>query len=493
MAHPQSYERYHRLKRFHFSIQALLVIVLMVGLNYCASQYYWRLPISSQYSTTLSAETVARLDQMEPREPIKITVSLTPRSQESYQEELFRYVDRLLKEYAHYANHGRGKKIELRLIHPFKDRREFESLKNEYGMDGTQWVLLEYGNEYRVLEERDLAVVQEGELMALRSEQSITKAMISLTQLGTKRIYFTVGHGEMLLDGLSPLRGLSELRQILELRNFELRSIDLAEFEDVPEDADLIVVAGPLGPFNNEDAEKLRRYLDQAAGRLLLFLNPGIEHGLDNLLQEWGLRTEDMVLIEKGEETLSLSGDLRIRRFAPHPITDTLIANELVVSASLLRPVSEDFNRPVDERLKIYPLMLSSPESWAERAWRNRSSPSFDERTDFKGPLVLAVAAERNASPFLGLEVLGGRLTVLGSSDLIANHQMAQVGNQYLIIHTIDWNIDKGSLLGLAPEPLERFQLSLSAQKQWKIAFAFLSVPLVVLLAGALVSLIRYR
>ena len=67
--------------------------------------------------------------------------------------------------------------------------------------------------------------------------------------------------------------------------------------------------------------------------------------------------------------------------------------------------------------------MGSSPSSWAERDYRfnKASARQFNPNRDLKGPVSIAVAAQRNAGSKMGLKISGGRIVVFGNSDFISN------------------------------------------------------------------------
>ena len=54
-------------------------------------------------------------------------------------------------------------------------------------------------------------------------------------------------------------------------------------------------------------------------------IEPGAKHGLDDLLFEWGILADDAIAVETSRNSQIEGGDLLIRRFAPHPITNELL------------------------------------------------------------------------------------------------------------------------------------------------------------------------
>jgi len=81
--------------------------------------------------------------------------------------------------------------------------------------------------------------------------------------------------------------------------------------------------------------------------------------------------------------------------------------------------------------------------------------------------------------------VRGGRLVVFGSGDLIANARIANVGNQSVFLNAVNWTVDQDTQLNIPARPIERFQLSLSANDLAKLRYTLLfALPGVAALLG---------
>ena len=93
-----------------------------------------------------------------------------------------------------------------------------------------------------------------------------------------RNAYFTVGHGERNEKGDSERPATARIKgfeALLRAQNFTVKPLGLAEGlgQEVPTDADLVVVAGPQLPFRRSEEDALGRYLDQG-GNLMAFLEP---------------------------------------------------------------------------------------------------------------------------------------------------------------------------------------------------------------------------
>ncbi len=90
--------------------------------------------------------------------------------------------------------------------------------------------------------------------------------------------YLTTGHGELTdasRTGQEPGRVGTIAKTLLTKQNYLVKDLGLAQGlgNEVPEDADIVIVLGPSEPFATEEISSLKRYADRG-GKLLLALDP---------------------------------------------------------------------------------------------------------------------------------------------------------------------------------------------------------------------------
>ncbi len=91
--------------------------------------------------------------------------------------------------------------------------------------------------------------------------------------------YLTVGHGELNDPNKGkpedPAHSVSIARTLLQKQNFTLKDLGLAQglANEVPDDADVVLVLGPSDPFGTEEISALQRYADRG-GHLFIALDP---------------------------------------------------------------------------------------------------------------------------------------------------------------------------------------------------------------------------
>jgi ABC-type uncharacterized transport system involved in gliding motility auxiliary subunit len=284
-------------------------------------------------------------------------------------------------------------------------------------------------------------------------------------------------------------RGLSGIRDELRQRNFDIASLDLNLTRKIPDDAALIIAAGPQGRLQPFEEEMLRNYLTTRAGRLILMLQPGFSHGLENLLFDWGIIVQDNVIFDPDPNSITENYDLRLWRFGrdeASKITDNLINNSMSVIVGPTRSVSDDLGRSPDDGLRVKKLIATSPSAWGESSYRIKTVPfAYTPGQDLKGELGVMVISERLKPANLPLSVRGGRLAVIGTADLVTNDRIITVGNLNLFLATVNWTIDRDTQLNIPVRPIQRFQLSLSAEELVRLRLGLLlGLPGLVALIG---------
>lgn len=475
------FSRMRWLKYINFSFQLLLLGLLLVLLNYCGAHFFKRRDISASQGNTLSLATVEHLQKL--KTPIKVIALLTaeenPQAQQ-VQEDL----RRLLRKYEYASSNNPAGKIQAEFVDPFRQNKRAQELTNFYKLSKDNTLLLSCGDRVKEILLSDLYEVKKGNIRSFRGEYMLTKAIVDLSQLASKKIYFLQGHGEMSPLEVHPSRGLSELAKLLQFQNYEWDTLDLTENRQIPEDADLLIVASPQVPFLNYEVQQLNLYLAKRGGSLLVLLSATKDHGLEGLLYQWGIRADNQIVVDVGDDFQSKSGDFLIRRFLPHPITQKLIDYQLGLVWGLARPILQDLGAPKTVGLQTVSLIASSDQSWAKSIDRQDTSLEYNPSRDLKGPLSLAMVAERKVSEMDALQIESGKLIVMGNADFVSNHKLNILGNALCITHTVNWCCDKNYALDIPSQSVDSIHLVLSKRELKSLGLKLAILPIILGLLG---------
>ncbi|MBN1309769.1 MAG: Gldg family protein [Anaerolineae bacterium] len=101
-------------------------------------------------------------------------------------------------------------------------------------------------------------------------ERTMSSALVRVLSGEARKLYMITGHGERSTDDYSGT-GFSQIGSLLGNVGFEIESLNLLEKGSVPEDASMVVVAGPTAQFSAIEVEALKAYLDSGGKALFMF------------------------------------------------------------------------------------------------------------------------------------------------------------------------------------------------------------------------------
>ena len=471
------------IRTLNLVLQAVLFLTFVGGLNYLAGSHAWRFDLTRYRRYSLSAETLSYLRELS--RPVHIVVTSDGRQRDDPE------VQGLLREYVYATEANPAGQVTVEYVDIYEDRRKTE----KYGIERAGIVLLLCGDKRRALTAADLYRAENKVLKSFVGEQAVTDAILDVSNPTRKKIYFLVGHAELRPDDVDPARGLSMVRDELRLRNYDVETLELAETGKIPADAALLVSVAPQDPYTPFEQEVLRKYLDAQAGRLILFVAPNTQPGLrDLLIDDWGVLVDDDLLIDLGSDNLTEDGDLIVRAYAKHPITQLLLDYKELLRIGYARSVRPLPGRPAEAGLTVVTLAATSTTAWGELDYRQRGIQPFTSGIDIKGlpqmeppdRLGVAVASEKVAvRGSLPYSVPGGRIVVVGTGDMISNARITNRASEELFLGAVNWTVGRDTALNVPSRPIDRFQLSLSAGDLARMRYTLmLALPGIAALLG---------
>ncbi|MCC6905421.1 MAG: Gldg family protein, partial [Anaerolineae bacterium] len=109
-------------------------------------------------------------------------------------------------------------------------------------------------------------------------ERNMTSALVQVFIGDARQVFYLTGHGERDFDGFTP-EGFSSAKDILTRGVFQLEPLNLATTGlTVPENAELLIIAGPVTQFSAAEVEAVKAYLD-TGGKVLFLADPGSNAG----------------------------------------------------------------------------------------------------------------------------------------------------------------------------------------------------------------------
>lgn len=249
----------------NMGVLILMAVALLVAINFVGARHRATFDFSSSHVNSISEQSIKILSLLDSELKVKFFYKTgADRAEEN--KKIFR---ELVKHYQDVSS-----KVELEIA----EINERPKLAAEYGANkGAGEAFVEYkGNKNRIEN---------------HTEQDFTNAIIKLTRKEKKNIYFLEGHNERSIDDEKSELSLFGFRQMLEKNSFNVKKLTLAIALKVPDDAHVLVVAGPTQQFQAAEVKAIEDYLVRG-GNLFLLLDIKENLGLSDLLHKLGLEQE---------------------------------------------------------------------------------------------------------------------------------------------------------------------------------------------------------
>jgi gliding motility-associatede transport system auxiliary component len=440
-------------------VSIAVVLGILVAINYIGTRQNkrWDLTANQQFSLSDQSRTVVgKLDS-----PMQVQVFAQEPQFSRYQEKIKEY------EYA-------SKKISTEYIDPEKK----PSAAKQNNVDRIPTIIFNYkGRSERVNAD---------------GEQDLTNAIIKVVSGQQRKVYFTQGHGER--DTTNSERdGYNIVVTALGRENYTVDKIAIAQAGSIPDDAAVVVVAGPKVDFFAPEVEALKKYLDKQ-GKLLLELDPpdkADSPALTNMIalaHDWGIQVGNNVVVDVSGMGRMIGTDASVPVVAPpypaHKITERFGMITAFPLAREASPVSGGVNGHTAQSF-----IETGPRSWAEtdlKTLLSSGAVSLDEgKGDKKGPIALGSAVSASSAPpappkpgETEAPKPETRLAVIGDSDFAANGTLGVPGNRDLFMNTIGWLSQQDNLISIRPKEPDDRRITLTATQESNIFWlSLLIVP----------------
>jgi hypothetical protein len=456
-----------RLWRYAVLLPALAGLTgLTVAVNYLAFRYDRRWDLTNTRQHTLTGATVHFLSQLKDNvELIAFYVGLPPK----YLEDLFGEYERLS-----------GGKIKASIVDPLVEIGYAAQFGNVISGKEKKAIVRSSGGR------KDVDFTN-----APLTEEQVTNAMMRVTR-EERRIYFLAGHGEYNISSGED-KGLKTLAQLLAKNNMESKQLLLAAHGRIPDDCDVLVIAGPGEHLPAGEEQMIQDYLKRGGDALFL-----VEHtlittpekiltedefkknpSLNSLLAPWGVRIADDVVVDLASHASGDVGSPATRNYMPHEA----IVKDLDYTF-YVRPRSISILGNRRSTVKVAPLVLtaSAEKSWGES---NRNLVvKYDRFLDRTGPVPIAfVMAETKEEG----DTSDTRLAVFTDADFLSNAFIDQYSNAEMGFNVINWLSELDYQVFIDHKDARVEQLDLTSRQKRMVAVILWTMPVFIAAGGTIV------
>jgi ABC-type uncharacterized transport system involved in gliding motility auxiliary subunit len=432
-------------------VSIIVFLAILVAVNYLGTRQNKRWDLTANQVYSLSDQTIRILKEL--KEPVVVSVF----EQQDRQEPL---KDRL-DEYQYQTT-----KLTTEFIDPDRDPARASAAK----IESVPTLLVQYqGRTERV---------------SSANEQELTNALIKVVTGTTRKVYFTQGHGEK--DIASTERtGLSTAVESMKQDNFAVDSLILIQQKAIPDDATVVVIAGPTTDFFAPEIDALNTYVAKG-GKVMVLMDPLMKGPaqplLAQFLTDWGIRAgTDVILDPSSGQVIGTDASVTVAaEYPPHAITQGFRVVTAYPLARSMTPIEGGSNSHTAQ-----PLVNTGQQSWAEADLAGlaaaKGQVEFNaDKGDKQGPITIGAAVSApatvtppsaNASPDSpdSAPKPETRIVAIGDSDFAANTAIGLPGNRDFFVNTLNWLSQQENLIAVRPRQPEDRRLTMTADAQNRI------------------------
>lgn len=348
--------------------------------------------------------------------------------------------------------------------------------------DGTVYnnsLVVECGEKYRYISYADIYLTDVdyttySYVYSFDGEGAITSAIDYVISEELPLLYVLEGHGEAQLP--------DELQTQIEKANMELASFSLLTADEIPEDADGLIIYAPASDISETEAEMLTDYLDNG-GKLMVLASPTEDGTLTNLasvLEHYDIHLTDGLVLEADRGYYAFGSPLvLLPEIESTEITDPLIEARYYA----IFPLAQGMD--VSES---YADVLLSTSNTAFSKVDGLYMETYDkEEDDIDGPFALAVSVDTDN---------GGQLVWFGSAYFLEEpyNSYSSGANLDLTMNALSSLIGERDAISIRSKSLGYNYLTISDStasflKTWSIAV----LPGVFVLYGIMTIIDRRR
>ena len=289
-------------------------------------------------------------------------------------------IENLLSKYESLSDHIKVVKKNPDVYPTFAEQYTNETVQNNS-------LVVECGDRSRFIGYDDI-YIQEADIYSYTystsfdGEGAITSAIDYVVTDDLPQLYVLEGHGEQELP--------QNFKEQIEKENIETNTLSLLTVDEVPEDADAILIYGPSSDLSEEEVDMLYEYAEDG-GKLMVIAGPtedGILENLYSLLENYDVETCEGIVVEGNRDNYTMQPYVLLPEMSSHEITDSLIEENYYPNM----PISQGMIIN-DESGAVTPLLTTSSESFSKIAGYDLTTYEKEEE-DVDGPFAVALSID---------------------------------------------------------------------------------------------------
>jgi ABC-type uncharacterized transport system involved in gliding motility auxiliary subunit len=330
------------------------------------------------------------------------------------------------------------------------------------------------------------------------SEESLSNAIASVSR-APRTVYFLIGHGEYSSSNQEYV-GLSKFKKLLADNNIYSKNLMLGISQAIPEDCDVLIIAGPKNQLSSNEERLIVDYLKKGGDALFL-----IEHtlvttpdkplseeqlrsnpSLNSILNQWGLDIQSDIVVDLTNHVGGDVGSPATKNYQPHKALTAGLDYTFYVRPRSIRVLPQ---RDPNIKHAIIVSTASTENSWAET---NRTLDiQFDPSTDTAGPVpfsYVVIDEKKTANPEHN-KTSDTRLIVFTDADFLTNVYINQYSNAQLGLNLVNWLAELDNKTFVSEKEIKVERLDLTSKQKRQVIVILVLLPFFIVIMGVVVWL----
>lgn len=284
-------------------VAVALVILLNVIVSVIGDRVNMKFDLTPEGNFEISDDTKAYLSSL--NENVEICTTVDEMLFQTTENIYYRQAYEVLKKYALNSDRIAVNFVDMTVNPTYveKYKQHYSGSINEYSVI----IFNERSNRIKVISVNDLFNTEinyytmSQNIVSSKAEQVLTSSLMYVTDPDPKTAVY--------LDVITQSTSGGNITDMLESNGFDITVVD-PNTEEIPMDADLIVINSPLNDFSEDLIEKLYAFMenDGSYGKNMLYLASVYQNptpNIDAFLAEWGIKIGDGIVGETNTQNLA--------------------------------------------------------------------------------------------------------------------------------------------------------------------------------------------
>lgn len=306
------------------------------------------------------------------------------------------------------------------------------------------------------------------------AEGQITSAIDYVTNEELPMIYQLEGHGEASLE--------SSFTEVLSKENVEITTINLLQYDEVPEDAAAILLLSPTTDLSSDDADKIISYLQNGGKAVIsVTLTENEMPNFDRVLEAYGVTNTYAMVIENDRNYYSQSPYYLLPEIQSSELTSEIYNQKYIFAPYTM---GLDFNLDSEERT-VESFLTTSGNAYAKADPLNVSTLEYEEG-DTQGTFTVGALITEGDTE---VAVIASGYVFTESAD-----SMVSGANSTLFGNIIAKFAGKEDSVSIAAKSYSMDNITVSQSGVILLGVLFtIALPLLILIAGVFVWIRRRK